>query len=344
MNITARTLWRALWRPVGSLAVVALILWLVPLGEFRAVLARIDPLLATLALALVLPMAAAKAAVFWLAATVQGLVFSFRQMLAIQLASAFYTLVVPGQLGGTVSRWYKLQKPGRQPVEAAAVMLMARLLETGTACLIGLALAMADPVARALGVVPVLTFVFLAIGGGGLLLVTPVGRRLGRALADRLPRHRWLEGVHRALPRLRDAAQRMRRMRPGAILRIVACSVLWNGLALLSMVLAAMAVGAEVSWVTLGWLRSLLAIILLLPLGWGGLGVREASTAALLAPYGVAPAMAVAIGAIVSLRNILEAVLGAGVELAALWRKGRPSRVAPAPLESAPLDGARLAR
>jgi glycosyltransferase 2 family protein len=263
-------------------------------------------------------------------------------MLAIQLSSAFYTLVVPGQLGGTVSRWYKLQKPGRQPVEAAAVMLMARLLETGTACLIGLALAMADPVARSLGVVPVLALVFVAIGGGGLLLVTPIGRRLGRALAARLPRHRWLEPVHRALPRLRDAALRMRRMRPGAILRIVACSVLWNALALLSMVLAAMAVGAEVSWVTLGWLRSLLAIILLLPLGWGGLGVREASVAAFLAPYGVAPAMAVAIGAIVSLRNILEAVLGAGVELAALWRKGRPP--AEAPPDGAPLDGARPAR
>ena len=330
---------RTLWRPVGSLAVIALIIWLVPLGEFRAVLARIDPVLATLALALVLPMAAAKAAVFWLAARVQHLVFSFRQMLAIQLASAFYTLVVPGQIGGTVSRWYKLQKPGRQPVEAAAVMLMARLLETGTACLIGLALAMADPVARSLGVVPVLAAVFLAVGGGGLLLVTAFGRRLGRIVAGRLPRHRWLSRLHDALPRLREAAWRMRRMRPAAFVLIVACSVLWNALALLSLVLAAMAVGAEVSWVTLGWMRALLAIILLLPIGWGGLGVREASTAALLAPYGIAPALAVAIGALVSLRNILEAVLGAGVELAALWRKRHPL-----PPAEAALDATRLAR
>ncbi len=332
----AKTVWRTLWRPVGSLAVIALILWLVPLGELLAVLAGIDPLWLCLALALVLPMAAAKAAVFWLAARVQHLAFTFRQMLAIQLSSAFYTLVVPGQLGGTVSRWYKLQKPGRQPVEAAAVMLMARLLETGTACLVGLALALADPIARAMGVVPVLALVFVAAVGGGLLLVTPVGRRIGRVLAGRLPRWRWLEPVHTALPRLRDAAQRMRRMRRLEILLIVGCSLIWNGLALLSMVLAAVAVGAEVSWITLGWLRALLAIILLLPISWGGLGVREASTAALLAPYGVAPAMAVAIGAIVSLRNILEAVLGAGVELHGLWRKHR--------ISDGPLDGARLAR
>lgn len=331
--------WRTLWRPLGSLAVVALLLWLVPLGEFRAVLARIDPALASLALALVLPMAAAKAAVFWLAARVQRLAFTFGQMLAIQFASAFYTLVVPGQLGGTVSRWYKLQKPGRQPIEAAAVMLMARLLETGTACLIGLALALADPVARAMGVVPVLALVFVATGGSGLLLVTPLGRRLGRSLAERLPRHRWLKPVHDALPRLRDAAQRMRRMRAPELLLITACSVLWNALALLSMVLAAAAVGVEVSWITLGWLRALLAIVLLLPIGWGGLGVREASTAAILAPYGVAPAAAIAMGAIVSLRNILEAVIGAGVELYGLWRNRRlAGAVEP------PLDAARLVR
>ena len=339
MKNRIETVWRTLWRPLGSLAVVALIFWLVPVGDLRGVLARIDPLLTGLALALVLPMAGAKAAVFWLAARVQHLAFSFRQMLAIQFASAFYTLVVPGQLGGTVSRWYKLQKPGRQPVEAAAVMLMARLLETGTACLIGLVLALADPVARAMGVVPILALVFIAVGGGGLLLVTRSGRSIGSGLADRLPRRRWLKPLNDALPRLRDAAERMRRMRLLQILSIVACSVLWNALALLSMVLAAAAVGAEVSWITLGWLRAVLAIVLLLPIGWGGLGVREASTAAILAPYGVAPAMAVAIGAIVSLRNILEAVIGAGVELCGLWRNRRPAKEA-----EAPLDAARLAR
>ena len=334
--------WQLLWRPLGSLALIGLLLWLVPLGEFRAVLAAIDPLLAAASLGLVLPMAATKAAIFWLAATVQGLVFSFRQMLAIQLSAAFYTLVVPGQLGGTVSRWYKLQKPGRQPVEAAAVMLMARLLETGIASLLGLALAIADPVARSAGVVPILAMVFLAICGGGLLLVSAFGRRLGAALAARLPQSRWLAPLQRTLPRLRDAAWRARRMPAGVIWRIILCSLLWNGLGILSIVLAAMAVGADVSWVTLGWMRSALAVILLLPLGWGGLGVREASVVAILQPYGVAPVLALTIGAIVSLRNILEAVLGGVVELAALWRTKRAGE--PPDTANAPLDRAGPAR
>jgi glycosyltransferase 2 family protein len=339
---TIRRGWQLLWRPLGSLAVIGLLLWLVPLGEFRAVLAAIDPLLAAASLGLVLPMAATKAAIFWQAAAVQGLVFSFRQMLAIQLSAAFYTLVVPGQLGGTVARWYKLQKPGRQPVEAAAVMLMARLLETGIACLLGLALAMADPVARSAGVLPILAVVLLAICGGSLLLVSAFGRRIGGALAGRLPHSRWLAPLQRTLPRLRDAASRARRMPAGVIWRIILCSLLWNGLGILSIVLAAMAVGADVSWVTLGWMRSLLAVILLLPLGWGGIGVREAGVVAILQPYGVAPVLALAIGAIISLRHILEAVLGGMVELMALWRtKGAAESPGTA---NAPLDRAGIAR
>jgi uncharacterized protein (TIRG00374 family) len=332
----AASLARATWRPLASILVVALLLWLVPVGEFGAVIGAIDPLLAMASLALVLPMAAVKAAIFQLAAAVQGLAFTFGRMLAIQLSSAFYTLVVPGQLGGTVSRWYMLQQPGRQPVEAAAVMLMARLLETGMACLIGLAFALADPVARSLGVVPVLAVVFGVIGGGSLLLVTSIGRRLGGGLVAFLPRHRWLAPLHRSLPRLAEAVRRLRRMRPGVAVGAVALSLLWHGLGVLAVWLAAAAVGADVSLATLGWTRSLLAIMLLLPLGWGGLGVREAGMAAMLQPYGVGPALAVAIGAIVTLRHILEAVLGGLVELVRLWRNRRP--VAP------PLDGAGLAR
>jgi uncharacterized membrane protein YbhN (UPF0104 family) len=117
---------------------------------------------------------------------------------------------------------------------------------------------------------------------------------------------------------------------------------LWNGLAVLSIVLAALAVGADVSWVTLGWMRSLLAVILLLPLGWGGLGVREAGVVAILQPYGVAPVLALAIGALVSLRHILEAVLGGVVELMALWRKKRAAE--PPGTANAPLDRAGLTR
>jgi len=313
---------RLLWRSLASGLVIGLLSWFVPLDDLRAALSRVDPWLAMASIAMVVPMAATKAAIFWLAASVQGLVFSVGQMLRIQLASAFYTLVTPGQLGGTVSRWYMMQRPGRQPIEAAAVMLMARYLETTLACVIGLMLALADPLARDAGVVPaIFGFVVLLSLVSLFLFSSRIGRRAMGRLLEHLPDHRWLGPVRRAVPTLRDAGSRMRTMQRGVICRVLALSLLWNGLGIASIAFAAAAVGAEVSWLTLGWLRSLLALILILPLAWGGLGLREASVAAMLQPYGVPPALAIGIGALVSLRNILEAVIGGVVELVVLWRR-----------------------
>lgn len=339
-------------RLLASLVVIGLLLWLVPLDDFRHVFERVDPWLALASLAIVLPMATTKAAIFWLAASVQGLSFSFCQMLRIQLASAFYTLVTPGQLGGTVSRWYMMQRPGRQPIEAAAVMLMARYLETALACVVGLALALADPLARHAILSPLL-FAALVVAAILLpiLLISRPGRAISRRFAGALPDHSWLGPLRHAVPKLRDAGARIRTMGGAVVWRVLALSLLWNGLGILSIAIAAMAVGAEISWVTLGWMRSLLALILVLPLVWGGLGLREASVAAVLQPYGVPPALAIGIGALVSLRNILEAAIGGSVEVASLWhQRGHREQMSEgdATRQAAPvgvvLDGSRPAR
>jgi glycosyltransferase 2 family protein len=78
--------------------------------------------------------------------------------------------------------------------------------------------------------------------------------------------------------------------------------------------LLASAVGSEVSIPALVWVRSLMSVLLLLPIGWAGVGVREVSLALMLAPFGMPPTEAVALGVLLSLRALLEGVLGALVE------------------------------
>jgi hypothetical protein len=63
-----------------------------------------------------------------------------------------------------------------------------------------------------------------------------------------------------------------------------------------------------------------MAVLLLLPVSWAGIGVREISLALMLAPFGVAPGVAAALGLLLSFRGLLEGAMGALVEAHAALR------------------------
>jgi len=309
-------------RLVASFAVVVLLVWLVPTGDYVQVFGQVDPTLAALALAALLPDQMVKAHIFWLMARLQQLVLSYWQMLTIQFATGFYGLIVPGHVGAVVARWYKLQRPGRQGIEAAAVIALNRLLEATTGMLIGIGLALADPVAQQ----HTLILLFLVAASVGSFVVIGAfassgGRARLRAWQGALPNWRLLRPARRLIPAVSDAAQRFSTMRRSQFAMLVFWSLVFHAIGILMVVLAARAVGSDVSWTTLGWIRSFLAIALLVPVSWAGLGLREIGFVALLTPYGVPAATAVTIGMFGSLRYVLHAVIGGLIELVGLWRR-----------------------
>lgn len=316
----------------ASFAVLALLAWLVPTDNYLEVLSRADWLLAFASVALLLPEQMIKARLFWLTARLQNLAFSYRKMLAIQFATGFYGLIVPGQVGAVAARWYKLQKPGRQRVEAAAVIGLNRLLETATGVIIGLTLALADPLVQQH--VPILLFLAAALVACGLAIaafVRPKGRELLKMLERGLPAWRLFRPWRQLRPAVGEAVGRFSRMRREQLAKLLFWSLLWHAIGILIVVLAARAVGSDVGWTTLGWVRSFLAIALLLPISWAGIGLREVGFVALLAPYGVPAATAVAIGLLGSLRLVVIAAIGGLVE-ALLPRRTRPDpALAPSP-------------
>ncbi len=306
----------------ASFAVLGLLVWLVPTGDYVEVLSQVDSTLAALALALLLPDQMVKAHIFWLTARLQQLAFSYWQMLTIQFATGFYGLVVPGQIGAVAARWYKLQRPGRQGVEAAAVIALNRLLEATTGMLIGIGLALADPLAQQHTLI---LFLLIAASVGSIVVIGAFARPSGRARLKTwegvLPDWRLLRPARRLIPAISDAAQRFSTMRRSQFAMLVFWSLVFHAISIMMVVLAARAVGSDVSWTTLGWIRSFLAVALLVPVSWAGLGLREIGFVALLTPYGVPVATAVTIGMFGSLRHILLAVIGGLSELGGLWRR-----------------------
>jgi uncharacterized membrane protein YbhN (UPF0104 family) len=98
--------------------------------------------------------------------------------------------------------------------------------------------------------------------------------------------------------------------------------------------LFAQAVGLSLPIWTIGWIRSAVLALGLLPLSIGGIGVREASLVYLLNLHGASMEQAVTYSALVVLSTLGVALLGAGSELAYVLRRRRaksqtPSRHAP---------------
>ncbi len=88
--------------------------------------------------------------------------------------------------------------------------------------------------------------------------------------------------------------------------------------------LFARAVGLEIPFAAWAFAWSLSKIISVLPVSLGGLGLREASLAALLAPFGAAPALVVTAGLAWQVVLFLTGGLGALV----LFLSGAPLRPA----------------
>jgi hypothetical protein len=125
--------------------------------------------------------------------------------------------------------------------------------------------------------------VHLVLAAGGVLLSFVLGVMATRAvvyrLVERAPDNKWLRkaaALHRALD---FYAQRERQP---VLTAALALSLLFQGSQVVLNIALARVVGLDLPALTFWWLLPLLALASLVPLGIGGLGVREAAAVGLL--------------------------------------------------------------
>ena len=79
------------------------------------------------------------------------------------------------------------------------------------------------------------------------------------------------------------------------LIYIFGLSLIAQFLGIFVMFLLALSIGLNLSFLDLGWIRSFIVIITMLPISFSGIGVREASLIVLLQPYSVSSSDAVAL-------------------------------------------------
>ena len=260
------------------------------------------------------------------------------ELVAINLMVRFYILVLPRPAAVGIRWWaYRGGGGGGGGNDAAALMVFERMTQgvvmTGAlVVLLGVERGGLPVTSDALWVAALGLF-GVALAGFVSFLWTPAAT-LPRWI---LERPRLPSGIRDRAARFLEAVEAYPRLPTWRVLVILGLSVVYFVLFVASFWVLVRAIGVELSFVAVAWIRALVFFLTLVPVTIAGLGVREAGLVALLRLYKVPEEEALAAALAALGVQLVIGLLGAGV---AIWRQWRgrdpdmdvrvsPSRPAP---------------
>lgn len=292
-------------RIVVSAALLAFLLTRVPVGSvFETGDASTLPLLGL-------------AAVIWFTGVVLSTLRWQRVVLALDLAAPLPTLLshtlaglfvanfLPSTVGGDVLRVVRLAADSGEAPTSFASVALDRLTGFVVLPFISLSSLLINPSLLGLGAAS-----RLAVGLCLAALVALVGilgltasPRLGGRLAGRPSWLRFVGAVHLGLDRMRR--------RPAAAATIMGVAFAYQLTVLAAVWVAAKALGLPIGWAPVLAFIPVMSIAQVIPISFGGLGLREGALVVLLSPVGVTTEEAIALGLAIYGLNLVVSLLGA---------------------------------
>lgn len=294
-----------------SASLLALILNVVPLEGVPAALSAAKWELVALGILVMTCAHYIKSVQLFVMTRHQKITLSPLKIFAITLITRFYGLFLPGVLAGGAIRWYHFARADNKPAQALAVIILNRVLETSMLICLGLCFWFLDR--SAAETVPAQFMVLLAVVSVTVYLVT-FNRHVHTFMLQIAEIGLVPEWIRSKAAKVLGALSSYERLPTREHLVILAVAILYHVLGLLSLWLIASALELDVSLATLGWIRSFVAILLILPISIAGLGIREASFVGLLIPYGVATQDALTLSILVFAKGLVFAFFGGVVE------------------------------
>lgn len=312
----AAAIWKSWLIRVGvSLAVLAALLSIAPIGELWAHIREVSPLLWLGVFAgFVLGHALSAAKWRWMI----GGVVPYRQALRAHFAGLAANIALPGVAGGDLVRAGMVMKGSDRKTALAVGSLADRLIDTASLVIIAAigafwlgARAGVDPVLLAV----ISVFVVIAVVAG-ILLIGPIA-----GLMRKFAPAGKIGGVIRDVA---DAAEEMAGRR-GALLGCAAISIGVQFCFALMNALIARDIGVGSSFAAWVFAWPLAKLVATLPISFGGIGVREASIAGLMTPLGYGAAGVIAASLVWQSIQIAGGAFGALLQMT-----GAPKESAPA--------------
>jgi len=250
-----------------------------------------------------------------------GLEERWRRLTSIYFAGQFVSNVLPTTIGGDVLRVARLSRDNGETATTFASVVLERLsgwFVLPVITLTGLAL---NPGLRDLGRATTLAaaVAIATLAALSLLLLAVSDRRVGGRFTATEGWQRFAGAVHLGVTRFRA--------RPAAAAAVLGVGLLYQLVLVGAASMAARALGiVDVGPTALLAFLPAVLIVQVLPIGIGGLGLREGALVVFLGPLGVSAEQAVALGLVLYALNMLSSVPGAPA-FAFGARDGRPADV-----------------
>ena len=263
--------------------------------------------------------------------TIADIRLRLSELLKINLAMRFYVLMLPHAITVAI-RWmrYRSGQHGKG-WQLAALIAFERTVQlfVVTATSAVFLAARADSVPEPLlALIPISASLSLLLFAITLMFVSRHAFNLVRPLLG------WLTA--RAPARLAKRAERMvqaindyQRLGNHDMLRILAWSLGGHLLFIFSGYIVNLGLGLGFGFMDIGWMRSVIYLLTLLPVTVGGIGIREAGFAALFVMHGVERPLAVAFPLILLAIQLCIGMMGAVLELLRAFGKRNETRDAP---------------
>ena len=229
----------------------------------------------------------------------------FPPLLSHTLAGLFVANFLPSTVGGDVLRVVRLSADNGEAPASFASVVLERLTGFVVLPFISLCALLLHPSLLGLGNASrlALGLCLLSLLALVVILALTASPRLGGRLAGRPSWLRFVGAVHLGLDRIRR--------HPSAAVGVLAVALAYQ----LTVVTAAW-VTAQALAIPLGWAPAfafvpVMAIAQVIPVSFGGLGLREGALVVLLSPVGVSTEEAIALGLAMYGLNLVVSLLGA---------------------------------
>ena len=302
-----------------SIGMIVIFFVYVPVNEIYKSVQSVNPKLFWVSFLIGFPILYLEAIKLWVFARKQGIIISVHQVFIINLTVKIYSFLSPASIVGSGIKWYKLSSPGKK-AEALSAIAIGRVWDISTAIFFGLLWMIFGFGSN------IISFVFLSLilailimGWFAVLMVSPILSKWAKA--REISTEKKTKTLFSSIYKLFNAISTYKNFSLKELFVLFSGSITKDLVSIIGYTLLARALHISISFLDLGWMRSIFFLSGLVPLKMvGGIGLREVSAVMVMSAIGISSELAVAFSFLIYARSLMLSLVGGVVELFSLFQ------------------------